>query len=329
MELRSFQIQAVNKLASVPARLLGDDMGLGKTVEAIALDKETRKQAEQKFPGAKNFPTLVIAPMSCLDDPWASHFETWDPGRKICVIDRRNRTPFANAIKKNSHDTYICHWDVLRLMPELTERRWLHVIADEVHRAGNRDSQQTQALKAIKTLYKTGASGTPAQTRPQDLWSILNWLYPKKFSSYWRFFNYYVIQKTHTAGWCTADGCEKYHKRQFREILGIANEDELHDSMKDFYIRRLKEEVAPELPDKYYSTVHVDLDPSQRRAYNQMRDDMLAWIGEHENEPLAAPAAIAKLVRLQQLSAAYAEIRQVWKGAKQSDGSVKRSLVDV
>lgn len=78
--------------------------------------------------------------------------------------------------------------------------------------------------------------------------------------------------------------------------------------MSGFYIRRKKEDVLLDLPEKYSSVIEVDLHPKQARAYTAMRKDMLAWVGEHEDEPISAPIVIAQLTRLQQFSDAYGEI---------------------
>jgi len=264
MELFDFQRKAVTKLAAVPARLIGDEMGLGKTVTAIALDIEARKRFKETYPGYRSPPTLVVAPMSVLSS-WADHFADWAPHLKVLVIDRKDRPAFIKAVEDKTYDVYICHWDVLRLIPQLNMRKWLHIIGDEIHRISSRNSQLTNAFRLIRAEWKTGMSGTPMQTRPQDLWSPLNWLYPRQFTSYWRFFKRHVVYTHHTAGPCQADGCFKLHKNAYRELQGVANASELKTVMQPFFVRRLKEEVAPELPDKYYSVIRVGLDPKQRK----------------------------------------------------------------
>lgn len=310
--LYHFQQEAVDKFTPVPTCLFGDDMGLGKTVESIALDKKRRELHGAKFKEAyRGKPlTLVVAPLSVLG-VWRSHFKEWQPSLRVFVIDPKARHAFINAFTKGTHDVFVCHWESLRLMPELRKIHWFHIIADEVHRAKNRKAQQTVALKKLFTMHKTGLSGTPADNAPQDFWSILNWILPRLFSSYWRFYREHVIIKHHdSSGLC---GCLKAHKRPYDEILGCANVDELMDQIKPYYIRRLKEEVLPDLPEKYYTKIEVDLTPQQRRVYDEMRRKMLAWVGQHENEPIAAPIVIAQLTRLQQFACAYAKMETVVK----------------
>jgi len=315
MELYPFQQQAVDKLWNVPAVLVGDEMGLGKTVEAIALDIRRR----QELGAPLTWKTLVVAPTSLLSS-WADHFRELCPDLKVKVIDPKVRHKLLYALKKDRATIFIVHWAVIRLMPELAQYTWFHVIGDEIQSIKNRDAQQTVAFKKLTAVYKTGLSGTPADNKPQDLWSVLHWLYPKVWTSYWGFFKRHVDSVQHTAGpmMCAGEGCYKKHIRGFRENAGPKNVEELHAAMDPFYVRRLKVDVLKDLPDKYYSELVVDLHPKQRRAYDSMRDVMLAWIGEHEEEPVAAPAVISQLVRLQQFACAYGELVQVNKRNKVS-----------
>lgn len=322
MELYAFQQECVDKFLPVNCALVGDDMGLGKTVEAIALDKEKRTKYGPEFSQRGKPMTLVITPLSVFGS-WLEHFAKWAPHLKVAIIDPKNREPFLFAIKRARADIYICHWEALRLIRDgLQKIHWFHIIADEVHRAKNRDAQQTLALKALSAEHKLGLSGTAADNSPVDFWSVANWLWPDLFRSYWAYERKHIIWKHHNAGYCDARGCRPedrddgkqiYHKRPFKEIVGVAELPELHAKIAPYYIRRTKEEVATDLPEKYYTDITVPLLPQQRRAYNQMRDKMLAWIGEHENEPVAAPVVISQLVRLQQFACAYGEIEIVTK----------------
>lgn len=202
----------------------------------------------------------------------------------------------------------IVHWEGLRLMPWLKATPWLHIIADECHRMQNRQAQQTTAIKRLSTVFKTALSGTPVTTNPQNFWSVLNWLYPKEFSSYWKFYGKFVDFEIKYI-----DG----GARKFREVQGPKNVDVLHEKIGNFYIRHMKKKeccvhhpqgVQPELPDKYFDEITVELGPKQRKLYNDMKKDMLAWVGEFDDKPIAAPMAIAKLVRLQQFAGAYADV---------------------
>jgi len=295
LKLFDFQQEAVDKLAKQKARLLGDDMGLGKTIQAIRIDRENRKayQAEATNPERSRLKTLIVAPKSVLPS-WQAALEQEGVG-PVYIIDAKNRTPFERAAADSNKPGYfLCHWESLRLMPLMRKTHWFHIIADEVHKAKSRKAQQTQALKSLHTDYKTGLSGTPADNKPDDLWSILHWLWPSYYTSYWNFLRHYCEVSQAPGG--------------YMKVTGVKNIASLHKQMRPWYVRRTKEEVLKDLPDKYYTDLWVDLSPTQRRAYNQMKQELIAWVGEHEDKPLVAPVVIAQLTRLQQFAIASAEI---------------------
>ena len=268
----------------------------------------------------------MLAPLSVISS-WVDHFAEWAPELRVMAIDRKNRAAFEKAVQKGSYDVYVMHWDVVRMIPEIQKHIWFHVIADEAHRVGNREAQVTVKSKKIKYRYLTEMTGTPCTSKPQQFWSLLNWAKPKRFTSYHRFFNHHVVSIQHSAGGdCPANLgggniCLKDHKVPFSVIIGIAHEKELLAEIEPYYVRRLKEDVLEDLPDKYYTTLTVELGAQQRRVYDQMKREMLAWVGEHEDEPLAVSQAIVKLIRLQQLACAYAEIEWVKKRKRLPDGT--------
>jgi SNF2 family DNA or RNA helicase len=319
VKLYDFQQELVDRLGrpNIPSRLVGDEMGLGKTYESLVIDQKLRHSSVTGPPPL----TLIVAPHS-VHEHWATHLKAIQPNAHVFIIDRKNRPAFIRALASRGYTHYICHWEALRLKdtkPAIRRVRWFHVIADEVHRAGNRKAQQTNALKMIQTAYKTGASGSAA-TKVEGLWSVLNWLYPREWTSYWRYVNEYLEMETicrecggkslvvggtpvHVKG-CTQQG------GSFRKITGVnkAAMPGLWHRMSPYYMRRLKEDVLPDLPEKYYTQIDVDLYPRQRRAYDQMRKHMLAWVGEQEEHEVSAPVVIAQLVRLQQFALASPDV---------------------
>lgn len=263
-------------------------MGLGKSIQAVTLDRLRREKQPNLVKRPK---TLVITYISIFSS-WVDTFQT-ETDLRVIALNPKNRKDFLQSLFSDSHDVYIIHWQVLRLLPELAEIEFFHIIADECHALQNRKAKQTLAAKAIKAHYKTGLSGTPAFDKPDDLWSILNWLYPKYWSSFWRYYNEHVLFVENSG---------------YRVVVGVNNVEKLQEEMRGFYVRRRKQDVLLDLPSKYYSERLVELDPKQKRAYQTMKKDMLAWVGEHEDEPVAAPAVIAQLTRLQQFSDAYGEL---------------------
>ena len=300
-KLFEFQKEDVAKLRKTYNRLIANEMGTGKTYEAIALDYCSRLP-DSASAITTNGKTLVIAPLSTLDATWRKHFEELT-NLQVCVINPKKRKELEKAFDSDDFDVMIVHWDALRLadMQWIQATRWQHIIADEVHKVKNRKTKTAKALKRIPATFKTGLTGTPVLNKPDDIWSILNWLYPQFFRSYWKFRKKFVLEEVDYWG--------------YTKILGCKNEDELMDILRPFYIRRLKSEVLKDLPPKYYTTLEVTLGPKQISAYRQMKKEMIAWLDQQD--VLVAPVVITQLLRLQQLAIAYSD------GEKMTEPSTK------
>jgi SNF2 family DNA or RNA helicase len=320
---------AIDKLRKVPARLCGDSMGVGKTVTGVYLDFALREDR----PDLKYRPTLIIPEKIGLE-VWNWHLHHCGvPDEETLIIDPAKREPFVAALRQlqatGMHPQYryfVCHWDVLARIEEINQKSrsgkplitWAHIIADEVHLAKNRKAQRTLELKRTATLYKTGLTGNPADDKPTDLWSILHWLYPRRFSSYWRFYNNYVQsvwsnQVEEYYKWIASGGSYKTFEPSqdglgYRVAVGVQNVEELHREIQPFFIRRTLLEVAPNMPSKIHVRPirTVQLTPKQRKTYESMKDTALARIGSDEsgNFTLIAPQTIAILTRLQQFALA-------------------------
>lgn len=285
-------------------------MGLGKTIEGMEVDRRKRLAAGKQGVHAL---TLVITTLGGTD-VWTQHYEDFLPHVPTYTIDPKNRGAFEKAVRAGRPGIYICHWEVLRLLPSLKERTWFHIIADEVHKAKNRKAQVTLALKRLKTHNKLGMSGTPGDNKPDDMWSPLNWILPRVFGSYWKFLKYYCDYAQHKDG--------------YKIITGVRNVQHMHRIIGPYWIRRRKEEVAKDLPDKYYTTWWVDLYPAQRKAYNQMKKNMLAWVGENLDQPVAAPVVITQLQRLQQFAVSGIEVVQGTKRVRNKHYDPTRPRVE-
>lgn len=287
MQLLPHQIEVVEKFRNVRARLVGDSMGVGKTVTGIGLDLDLRK--EHGKPGA-HIRTLIICQKNGIA-VWRRHLLEFgvDP-KRVLTIDPKDRTVFERELELGAkrYDYFVIHWDVLVKVEEVNDGKiiWDHVIADEAHLAKNRQAARTRELKKIKCRVKTALTGTPADDKPQDLWSILNWLYPKHYTAFWRFFNTYLE-------WNDYSG--------YRQVTGVKNIDKLHEEIDPFYIRRTLFDVREDMPKKSYSRIEVELSPKQRKMYNDMSDFHIANLGDDDHD-LVAPIAISVLQRLQKMA---------------------------
>lgn len=316
MQLLPHQIEAIEKFQNVKAVLVGDSMGVGKTVTGIGRDLDLRERYGR--PGA-HIRTLIICQKNGIS-VWHRHLLHFGvEAKRILAIEPKDRSVFEKELANGAknHDYYIVHWDVLAKLEDINRPNhivWDHVIADEAHLGKNRVAARTREWKKLKCRVKTALTGTPADDKPQDIWSILNWLYPKHYSSYWRFFNTYLE-------WNDYSG--------FRTVTGVKNIKKLHEEIDPFYIRRTLADVREDMPKKSYSQVEVELTPKQRKAYEQMREFHLARLGADEDE-LIAPIAIAVLQRLQKMALGTCDVdwsREDWDAYYDALGAYEDACV--
>ena len=315
-ELYPYQQEDVTKLKDLPYGLIASEMGTGKSYEGIALSIEWMKQV--LLEAGKLLPILIICPINTFVG-WESKFKEQAPFLDVMVIDRRYRDAFLLDMKRANHDVYIMHWaGVNYLAEEFVKHKIVFsaVIADEVHAISNRNSKTKKELAKIKTYSKLGMSGTPCGDKPWQLWSILNWLDKERYSAYWTFINSYVKEEYENITRVNRKTGEKYTDR-YRVFKTPKNLPMLHRSIDPFYVRHLKSEqccphhpdgVMPWLPEKTYKELTVELLPEQRKVYDQMEQNMVAWLGEQEDSPLIAPIVVAQLTRLGQMALAMPNI---------------------
>jgi len=283
-ELFPYQQEDVDAMESVPGVLLASEPGTGKTF--IACEELSNAEPER---------VLIICP-NTVKSVWEDTLKAFGYYGPLMTLNGTTRSQIANF----DGGVLIVNWEALARIPRLSVIEWDYVIADEAHYAKNRKVKRTKALKMLRAKHKRALTGTPLVNKPDELWSLLNWLYPDAYRSYWRFFERYVSY-------------EIKYPYGYKEIRGVKNVETLRKEISAFTIRRLKKDVLPQLPDKYYTTLRVDLSPQQRRAYDAMKEDSLAWLEqEPQDQPLPAPTVLAQLTRLRQFASAYCTIEFGW-----------------
>lgn len=316
------QEQVVEKFIGVPWRLIGDSMGTGKTLSGVLLDLAERRESEDG-----HFRTLIICTKGGLD-VWRWHLEDQGvPNDRIMVIDPGNRDAFSDELDRGAvnYDYYIMHYNALDLIPFFGKVQigrnalvWDHIIVDEAQYIKNRKSKRTMTLKRQKARFRTLCSGTPADDKPQDIWSLLNFGDKKKYSSYWRFVDEYV---SYTEEWNHKLG------HGYRKLGAPKNVGKFHQEIYNHYIRRTLPEVRGSMPPKTHSKLWVDLTERQMRDYRDIEEFQLARIGEQEEEYLIFWQVVVQQ-RLQQMTIGtaieldwsyYESFWERWKDADPDD----------
>jgi SNF2 family DNA or RNA helicase len=268
----------------------------------------------------------VIAPINTFDG-WVDRFKDLAPDTDVVVVERTpsGRAAFAEAIRTGKGDVFLCNYESARILQvQLCKLYFNTIVLDECHRIANRKSQTTRAVQQLgkRARHRLALSGTASGDKPENLWTILNWLWPKVFTSYWNFRKRYCLEESETKYVLGKDGVTR--EVTYKKIVGAnpGTLPELHRLISPFYVRHLKRErccpehpngVMEQLPPKTYDKIWVDLNPAQRRVYEQMRKEMVAWVNEHEDTPLVASVVVAQLVRLSQIALATPEVYEIKK----------------
>lgn len=272
-ELYRFQRVAVGFLADRGVGLLGDEMGLGKTVVGIA----TMRELELRHGYSPRH--LIVCPNSKVLD-WAEEVERWYPEQvDVHVVGKK---------VADAEGFHVVNWEKLIRRPALLAQGWVVALADESHKMKNKATKASVTMRKVKAPHRFLLSGTPIKNNVMDLWPQLNYLEPERWPSYWRFFERYV----------------DYEETYFgKEIKGVRNEAELNGRLGSVMIARRTDddEVEIQLPPLTLKKVVVELGGEQRKAYDRMVEEFIAWI-EGEDEQVLAANWLSQVLRLKQIA---------------------------
>ena len=247
--LRPYQRVGARWIAESEHCILGDDPGTGKTVQALVADKLTNSRR-----------TLILCPAYVIH-VWYNHLREWFDEEPIVAYasGRARRAPLFNLDGRYM----ITNHESLRSYVELQMQTFDHIIVDEAHRFQGRNSNQSRGLKYLTTRAAkiTMLTGSPMWNRPNSLWNLLNILYPKRFTSYWRFVDYY---------------CQIEQTPWTQKIVGPKHEtlEHLRWTLAPLLFRRKKDDVLPDLPPKTVQIVDYSLSSKQTKQYRMLRDNL-------------------------------------------------------
>ncbi|XP_063820139.1 chromodomain-helicase-DNA-binding protein 1 isoform X6 [Pseudophryne corroboree] len=248
LELRDYQLNGLNWLAHSWCKgnscILADEMGLGKTIQTISFLNYLFH--EHQLYG----PFLIVVPLSTLTS-WQREIQIWAPLMNAAVylgdINSRNviRThewmhPQTKRLKFN---VILTTYEILlKDKSFLGGVNWAFIGVDEAHRLKNDDSLLYKTLIDFKSNHRLLITGTPLQNSLKELWSLLHFIMPEKFSS-WE-----VFEEEHGKG---------------REY-GYAS---LHKELEPFLLRRVKKDVEKSLPAKVEQILRIEMSASQKQYY--------------------------------------------------------------
>jgi len=248
---------------------LADDMGLGKTVQALALLEERR------VVGAG--PSLVVVPRSLLFN-WRQEAARFTPSMRVLVHEGRDRA--RNGASFGEYDLVLITYGTLRRdAPLLTEAQFDYVILDEAQAIKNATTETAKAARLLRAKHRLAMSGTPIENRIAELWSLFEFLNPGML------------------------GAARVFKTLGTAEVGESGRSLIASAVRPFVLRRTKEQVAPELPEKLEQTIYVELEPKERKRYDELRDHYRAsLLGRVDREGIAKSKMhiLEALLRLRQ-----------------------------
>lgn len=253
--LRDYQLTGVKWLYTLAKTefggILADEMGLGKTIQVIYYIKEMLKDDE-------NSKFLIVVPTS-LAYNWDHEFAMFGSNikRKICLGSKEKRI----NILKNLTDTnvLITTYGLLREDEDLYQNLSFNtMIIDEAQNIKNNMAGITKVVKKIQAETKFALTGTPLENSILELWSIFDFIMPGYLASLTKFQS-------------------KYKIKDFDEESEILIKS-LSKQINPFILRRKKQDVIKELPEKLVNDIYIELKEDQKKLYiaelNRVKEEM-------------------------------------------------------
>lgn len=263
--LYPFQVTGMNWLQDVKSGLcLFDEMGLGKTVQSLAALHELDIST-----------SLVIAPKALLPE-WEKAIAEWLPDYQSYR---------AASVQHEGQIIGLMNYASLKVLPP--KARWDVVIFDEAHYLKNRKSKRSQLARKIARRSERVwlLTGTPPLQLPDEAWHLMHLVDPRRFSSYWRFF------EKHVKYWSLPNGG--------KVRTGTKDREAFVRDIAPYVKRRLKAEVLPDLPPLTVASVPAELSQSHRKLYDAVRTGQLV---DPEVGPVTFPNALACITALRKVA---------------------------
>jgi len=239
--LRGYQKQGIKFLFENPSALLADEMGTGKTVQAVNALRLLFRQARIKS-------VLIVCPPAVIgsvdlsietgnSEGWSGHFYHWAPELLVAVMRGGKKEQRKVDWQKPFH-VYITTYDTLRgdlnddVLTDL--QQFDCIILDEAQKVKNRETKTAKSIRRLQANYRWALTGTPIENRLDDVRALFDFIRPGTF-------------------------------------LGDAEDSPqaVSSTIEPFMLRRLKQDVLQDLPDKDRQEAWLDLDDVQKTAYNQ------------------------------------------------------------
>lgn len=267
--LRPYQIEGykwLTRLSTIEAgACLADDMGLGKTVQTIAF----------LLSRAHEGPALVVAPASVVPN-WRSEIARFAPSLTVYNLNEYfDRLSIIQNAKGG--DVIIVTYGLLApSQQDITSREWNIICLDEAHNIKNRGTKTSQICMAMSARHRLILTGTPVQNHLGELWNLFQFINPGLLGSYEQFHQKYIVP---------IENMQDQERRQQLQAL-----------VSPFMLRRTKQAVAKDLPDKTEINISVELTDDEMAFYEVIRREAEQKVRDGGNQ--VTINALSELTRL-------------------------------
>jgi superfamily II DNA or RNA helicase len=246
---------------------LADDMGLGKTVQVLAMLDQRRQRAVEG--NGRRAPSLAVVPRSLVFN-WIEEAKRFTPQLRVLDYTGLQRSSLAGRLEQ--YDLVITTYGTMqRDILKLKDIRFDYAILDESQAIKNAHSQRAKASRLLKADHRLAMTGTPVENHLGELWSLLEFLNPGMLGTSSVFQD---ISKKATVS-ALADDAAAGAASKESEGLSL-----LRRALGPLILRRTKQQVLTELPNKTEQTLHCDLEGKQRTRYEELRTYYRAALSE-------------------------------------------------
>jgi len=294
LRLRNYQLEGVNWILwnwwHKRSCILADEMGLGKTIQTMCFLHQLHTLSASQVRG----PFLVVAPLSLVSQ-WQAEAETWAPDMNVLLyhgsMDARDylvkqefyysdqfmtKTKAKNLRRQHAtkfHILITTYEVAMKDVAVLSKIRWKVLIVDEAHRLKNSQSRLFSELASVPRDFCLLLTGTPLQNSTEELWSLLNFSDKVAFASKEQFVS------------------------KFGQLSDSKQVSELHQVLRPYLLRRVKEDVEKSLPPKVETILEVSLTPIQKTYYKAIYEKNTSFLFKG-SKPSNAPSLMNIMMEL-------------------------------
>ena len=291
-ELRGYQQQGISWLVDQPSALLADEMGTGKTVQAVNALRLLFRQGTIRS-------ALIVCPPAVIgsidlsietgsSEGWSGHLYHWASELEFAVIRGGNQEQRKLAWERPLH-VYITTYDTLRTdirNQVLTDcNKFNCIILDEAQKIKNRATKTSQAVRCLHSAYRWALTGTPIENSLDDVKSLFDFIRPGLFKG------------------------------------GVEDSPQaVKAAIEPYMLRRLKQDVLQDLPNKVRQEDWLELDQHQREEYNRAL--------QAGRRKIETSLGVEQTIQVRQhIFALLAELKQICNFAKERSESPKTELL--